>query len=87
MKAPISLLLVFLRVLFKIELELFGMSKAADTGKATAVTLGSGREVTGDVLIGADGMWSAVRATIWDEPTLGDDQGPATRETQSLLVN
>lgn len=44
------------------------------TGVVT-VELDSGRKVTGDVLIGADGIWSAVRATMHNEPARGDGSG------------
>jgi zeaxanthin epoxidase len=37
--------------------------------------LKSGKEVYGDVLIGADGIWSAVRATMRDSPAKGDGSG------------
>lgn len=37
--------------------------------------LQSGREVTGDVLIGADGIWSAVRATMRNAARRGDESG------------
>ena len=37
--------------------------------------LESGKEVYGDVLIGADGIWSAVRATMRDAPRRGDESG------------
>jgi len=43
-------------------------------GTVTAV-LESGERVHGDVLIGADGIWSAVRATMRDEPMKGDGSG------------
>lgn len=39
------------------------------------VVMDSGRVVEGDVLIGADGIWSAVRATMRDEPLRGDESG------------
>merc|ERR1712176_801919 len=42
---------------------------------AVTVELESGETVTGDVLIGADGIWSAVRATMRDEPARGDGSG------------
>jgi zeaxanthin epoxidase len=35
----------------------------------------SGKEVEGDVIIGADGIWSSVRATMHNNPTKGDDSG------------
>merc|ERR1711966_243034 len=35
----------------------------------------SGKTVEGDVLIGADGIWSAVRATMRDEPAKGVGSG------------
>lgn len=44
-------------------------------GHGVKVTLDSGKEVEGDVLIGADGIWSAVRATMRDEPVRGDESG------------
>ncbi|KAL3938779.1 MAG: hypothetical protein SGARI_001612 [Bacillariaceae sp.] len=39
------------------------------------VELESGRTVTGDVLIGADGIWSAVRAKMHDQPVRGEESG------------
>jgi zeaxanthin epoxidase len=39
------------------------------------VTLNSGKVVSGDVLIGADGIWSAVRATMRNQPTKGVESG------------
>jgi zeaxanthin epoxidase len=39
------------------------------------VVLQSGKEVEGDVLIGADGIWSAVRATMRGEPRKGEGSG------------
>jgi len=44
------------------------------TGRVTA-ELESGETVTGDVLIGADGIWSAVRSTMHGTPAKGDDSG------------
>jgi len=38
-------------------------------------TLENGEEVHGDVLIGADGIWSKVRATMNDEPAKGEGSG------------
>merc|ERR1719163_1668542 len=43
-------------------------------GSITA-KLASGEEVHGDVLIGADGIWSNVRATMTDTPARGDESG------------
>jgi len=43
-------------------------------GRVTA-TLSDGEEVTGDVLIGADGIWSNVRASMTDTPARGDESG------------
>lgn len=43
-------------------------------GTVTAV-LESGEKIEGDVLIGADGIWSAVRATMRNEPKKGDGSG------------
>jgi zeaxanthin epoxidase len=42
------------------------------------VILESGEVVAADVLIGADGIWSQVRAQMWDEPVKGDDGSGAT---------
>mmetsp|Transcript_5360 Transcript_5360/g.7899 ORF Transcript_5360/g.7899 Transcript_5360/m.7899 type:complete len:554 (+) Transcript_5360:129-1790(+) len=39
--------------------------------------LSSGKSVEGDVLIGADGIWSNIRATMRDEPVRGDGSGVA----------
>eukprot|EP00565_Helicotheca_tamesis_P006187 CAMPEP_0185723902 /NCGR_PEP_ID=MMETSP1171-20130828/579_1 /TAXON_ID=374046 /ORGANISM="Helicotheca tamensis, Strain CCMP826" /LENGTH=558 /DNA_ID=CAMNT_0028391671 /DNA_START=107 /DNA_END=1783 /DNA_ORIENTATION=- len=50
-----------------------GYKTAAD-GTITA-TMESGKEVEGDVLIGADGIWSSVRATMRNEPVRGDESG------------
>jgi 2-polyprenyl-6-methoxyphenol hydroxylase-like FAD-dependent oxidoreductase len=44
-------------------------------GHGVLVKLESGATVEGDVLIGADGIWSAVRATMRDEPVRGDESG------------
>jgi zeaxanthin epoxidase len=46
-------------------------------GSGVVVKLESGATVEGDVLIGADGIWSAVRATMRDEPVRGDESGVA----------
>eukprot|EP00529_Nitzschia_sp_RCC80_P026945 CAMPEP_0113522848 /NCGR_PEP_ID=MMETSP0014_2-20120614/45404_1 /TAXON_ID=2857 /ORGANISM="Nitzschia sp." /LENGTH=289 /DNA_ID=CAMNT_0000420925 /DNA_START=256 /DNA_END=1121 /DNA_ORIENTATION=- /assembly_acc=CAM_ASM_000159 len=44
------------------------------TGQVT-VELESGRKIAGDVLIGADGIWSSVRAKMHDNPVRGDGSG------------
>eukprot|EP00536_Pseudo-nitzschia_multiseries_P000390 jgi/Psemu1/321577/estExt_fgenesh1_pg.C_50038 len=44
------------------------------TGRVTA-ELDSGATVTGDVLIGADGIWSAVRSKMHGTPAKGDESG------------
>ena len=44
-------------------------------GHGVVAKMESGATVEGDVLIGADGIWSAVRATMRDEPVRGDDSG------------
>lgn len=44
-------------------------------GHGVVAKLESGATVEGDVLIGADGIWSAVRATMRDEPVRGDASG------------
>ena len=49
-------------------------SYARGPGGVTA-TLEDGTTVEGDVLVGADGIWSAVRATMRDQPVRGDDSG------------
>jgi zeaxanthin epoxidase len=43
--------------------------------KSVSVTLESGKVVHGDVLIGADGIWSAIRASMRNEPQKGDGSG------------
>jgi zeaxanthin epoxidase len=43
-------------------------------GQVKAV-LNSGKEVVGDVLIGADGIWSSVRATMRNAPKKGEGSG------------
>jgi len=40
-----------------------------------SVKLESGKTIDGDVLIGADGIWSAVRAQMRDEPQKGEGSG------------
>jgi len=44
-------------------------------GHGVRVVMESGKVVEGDVLIGADGIWSAVRANMWSEPIKGDGSG------------
>lgn len=44
-------------------------------GHGVRVQLESGATVEGDVLVGADGIWSSVRATMRDEPVRGDESG------------
>jgi len=44
-------------------------------GYGVKAMLESGKVIEGDVLIGADGIWSAVRATMRDEPIRGDESG------------
>jgi zeaxanthin epoxidase len=46
----------------------------ATTGRVTA-ELESGGSITGDVLIGADGIWSAVRSKMHGTPAKGDESG------------
>ena len=46
----------------------------SETGQVT-VELDNGEKVTGDVLIGADGIWSSVRATMHDRPAKGEESG------------
>lgn len=45
------------------------------SGHGVKAIMESGKIVEGDVLIGADGIWSAVRATMRDEPLKGDGSG------------
>lgn len=49
-------------------------TKDPKTGCVT-VELDSGKHMKGDVLIGADGIWSAVRAVMRDAPARGDGSG------------
>jgi zeaxanthin epoxidase len=52
------------------------VKSSSDQGEgAVQVTLNSGAVVYGDVLIGADGIWSAVRATMRGAPKKGDGSG------------
>jgi zeaxanthin epoxidase len=44
-------------------------------GHGVYAVLQSGEVVAGDVLIGSDGIWSQVRATMRDEPVRGDESG------------
>jgi len=44
---------------------------------SVSVILGSGKRIEGDVLIGADGIWSAVRAKMREEPMRGEGSGVA----------
>jgi len=44
-------------------------------GHGVKAVLDSGNTVEGDVLIGADGIWSAVRARMRDQPVKGDESG------------
>lgn len=46
-----------------------------DNGHGVKAIMSSGNVVEGDVLIGADGIWSAVRANMRDEPLKGDGSG------------
>ena len=45
------------------------------SGPGVKAIMESGAVVEGDVLIGADGIWSAVRANMRDEPVKGDGSG------------
>merc|ERR1719276_695083 len=44
-------------------------------GYGVKAVMESGTSVEGDVLIGADGIWSSVRATMRNEPVRGDGSG------------
>ena len=44
-------------------------------GHGVSVSLKDGSTVHGDVLVGADGIWSTVRAEMRDEPAKGDGSG------------
>jgi len=44
-------------------------------GYGVKAIMESGEAVEGDVLFGADGIWSSVRATMRDEPVRGDGSG------------
>lgn len=48
---------------------------ANDEGHGVKVTMESGKVMEGDVLVGADGIWSSVRASMWDQPVRGDESG------------
>jgi len=50
-------------------------SYSQDEGGRVIAKLDDGEEVHGDVLIGADGIWSNVRATMTDTPSRGDESG------------
>ena len=50
-------------------------AKHESNEKRIIVELDNGEKVEGDVLIGADGIWSAVRATMNDAPAKGDGSG------------
>jgi zeaxanthin epoxidase len=39
------------------------------------VTLADGTVVEADILVGCDGIWSAVRSQLWNEPAKGPDSG------------
>jgi zeaxanthin epoxidase len=51
--------------------------KANAKGHGVKAIMESGNTVEGDVLIGADGIWSAVRAEMRNEPLRGDGSGVA----------
>jgi zeaxanthin epoxidase len=44
-------------------------------GHGVQAFLESGKTVEGDILVGADGIWSAVRAKMRNEPIRGDESG------------
>merc|ERR1719491_2581396 len=44
-------------------------------GYGIKAQMSSGKTIEGDVLLGADGIWSQVRATMRDEPVRGDKSG------------
>merc|ERR1719210_2681048 len=46
-----------------------------ENDKGVIATLDNGETVHGDVLIGADGIWSATRATMHDNEVRGDGSG------------
>ena len=48
---------------------------ANSNGYGVKAILESGKEIEGDVLIGADGIWSAVRSTMRNEPMKGEGSG------------
>merc|ERR1712238_339694 len=46
-----------------------------EKGYGVKAVMESGNTIEGDVLIGSDGIWSSVRATMRDEPVRGDASG------------
>lgn len=48
-----------------------------EAGGGVIATLENGKKVHGDVLIGADGIWSAVRSQMHDNERQGDNSGAA----------
>merc|ERR1712127_1131188 len=49
--------------------------KTNNKGHGVKAVMESGNTVEGDVLIGADGIWSSVRATMREEPIRGEGSG------------
>jgi len=52
-------------------------SYTTDASGGVVVTTSNGEEIHGDVLIGADGIWSNVRASMTNTPTRGPESGVA----------
>jgi zeaxanthin epoxidase len=52
-----------------------GVESYEKTENGVTVTLSSGKKVDADVLIGADGIWSAVRATMRNTAIRGEESG------------
>lgn len=52
-----------------------GVASYQNQKNGVKVIMDSGKEIDADVLIGADGIWSAVRATMRDAPQRGEGSG------------
>jgi zeaxanthin epoxidase len=62
-----------------------GVDRYEKTSNGVKAILQSGAEVYGDVLIGADGIWSAVRASMSNTPRKGDGSGKCASLLSDVL--